>query len=572
MRILLTCLCLFFLTTASASHEPLPVDQVFKPTVNVVKFNELRVSWQLIPHVSLYKKSLRFQVLPKNTVTLAPRFPKTDSEKLGPDGHPERVYKHNFNIPIRLSDFAGDSFTLLVNYQGCEDSGVCYPPQSKRFAVNLSPPYGNLIYPQDNKPAHLKTQFADHSWFWTLGSYFMLGLLLAFTPCVLPMVPIVAGIVMGEHTNHRSRGLLLALCYVLGMALAYAIAGVVVTRLGVNLQAFWQQPWLIAIFAGVFVLMALALFDLYQIQLPSRLQNKMNTLSNNQQSGKFWGAFVMGILSSLILSPCITPALVGALAYIVQTGDWALGGSSLFFMGIGMGVPLLIIGFLGQQVLRRFGPWLGAVKATLGILMLAISIGLLSRILPNWITQLLWGAIFIGAGSALFAVRAWLHHPWKSIKKAVGTLLVLYGAALWGQMLIIDHSGSLPVLRLSQTHAQDIQTVDTPKALKAALVAAGNKPVLLEFSAKWCLACQVMEERVFPQPDVQQALEPFVQLRVDLTQATAGKEAIMRKYRIIAPPVMVFLRKQKELPDARLVGEVDATKLVTVLGTVNARK
>jgi thiol:disulfide interchange protein DsbD len=454
---------------------------------------------------------------------------------------------------------------LITYYQGCEDSGICYPPQTKRFAVNLSPPYGVTIDPQENKPLYLKTQFADHPSFWTLGSYFMLGLLLAFTPCVLPMVPIVAGIVMGEHTNHRSRGVLLSFSYVLGMALAYAIAGIVVTRLSINLQAFWQQPWLIAIFAGVFVLMALALFDVYQIQLPSRLQGKLLSISNHQKSGQIWGAFVMGILSSLILSPCITPALVGALAYIVQTGNWILGGSSLFLMGLGMGVPLLIVGFLGQQVLRHCGPWLGAVKATLGILMLAISMTLLSRILPNWLTQLLWGGLFIGAGSALFNIRAWLHKPWRTIKKVVATFFILYGAVLWGQLLVITHPGSLPILHFHASEERPIQRIDTLQQLDAALIQARKKPVLLEFTAQWCLSCQVMEERVFPNKNVQNALKPYVQLRVDLTEATPEKEAIMAKYQVIAPPVMIILKSDSSPPETRLVGETDAKQLVDAL-------
>ena len=561
MRILTSLLLLLLFSSSFGIQNPLPVNEVFKPSVTVVKFNRLKVSWLMTPNVSIYKKSLSFSASPKGTLSLIPDYPKPTGAKMGPTGKKEQVYGHSFSIPIQLKDFASDSFILHVTYQGCSNDGICYPPQNKNFSVNLSPPYGHKIYPQQNKPAQIKAHVDNHPWFWALGSYFLLGLLLSFTPCVLPMLPIVAGIVMGEHTNHRSRGLLLSLCYILGMALAYAAAGVIVTRLGVNLQAFWQQPWLIAIFSGIFVLMALSLFDLYQIQLPGRLQTKLNNMSNKQKSGKLVGAFVMGILSSLILSPCITPALVGALAFIIQTGDWVLGGSSLFFMGIGMGVPLLIIGLLGQQVLRRCGPWLGAVKAVLGILMLAVSIALLSRILPNWITQALWGALFIGAGAAVFRVKAWLHHPWRLIKQILGTLFVLYGIALWTQIFILDRPGSLPVLQFTQSAERDIKTVETPKELQAELMAAGNKPVMLEFSAKWCLSCQVMEQRVFPEENVQKALGPYIQLRVDLTHSTPEKEAIMKEWGVIAPPVMIFIRKQKELPGGRLIGEVNAKTL-----------
>lgn len=565
---------LFFLLICSlsfASHEPRPVDQVFQPSVSVIKFNQLRFHLQLAKQTHIYQNSLRFTVIPKNTVTLYAKLPTANTEMPGPGGKIEHTYNQSVDVPITLANFANDSFQLRVQYQGCSDDGVCYPPQTKTFAINLSPPFGQPIYPQQNQPAHLKTSFAHHPWFWTLGSYFILGLLLSFTPCVLPMLPIVAGIVMGEHTDHRSRGLLLSLSYILGMALAYAIAGIIVTRLGVNLQAFWQQPWLIAIFAGVFVLMALALFDLYQIQLPSRLQNKINSLSNQQQRGKLIGAFVMGILSSLILSPCITPALVGALAYIAQTGDWVLGGSSLFFMGLGMGVPLLIIGLLGQQVLRRCGPWLEAVKATLGILMLAVSIALLARILPNWLTQVLWGALFIGTGSVLYRVYAGLHQPWKSIKKVAGALFVLYGIALWAQLFIFDHPGSLPVLQLQQPSERNIKTVHTPQALQQALITAGNQPVLLEFSAKWCLSCQVMEEKVFPKPSVKKALKPVVQLRVDLTESTPSNTAMMKRYDVIAPPVMIFIRQQKEISNTRLVGEVSEKQLLEKLSSVKIK-
>jgi thiol:disulfide interchange protein DsbD len=270
----------------------------------------------------------------------------------------------------------------------------------------------------------------------------------------------------------------------------------------------------------------------------------------------------MGVLATLILSPCVTPALLGALAYIIQTGDWVLGGSSLFLMGLGMGVPLLIIGLLGQQFLRRCGPWLQAVKATLGIFMLAISIVLLSRILPNWITQLLWGALFIGAGAAVFRVYAELHRPWQILKNIVGVLFVFYGIALWSQLFIVVHSGSLPILQLNQKKERKIQVINTPQELNLALIAAGNKPVLLEFSAQWCLACQVMEERVFPKKDVQKALEPFTQLRVDLTQITSEKKILMQRWDVIAPPVMLFIKNERELPDGRLIGEIDAQELI----------
>jgi thiol:disulfide interchange protein DsbD len=205
---------------------------------------------------------------------------------------------------------------------------------------------------------------------------------------------------------------------------------------------------------------------------------------------------------------------------------------------------------------------LQAVKATLGIFMLAISIVLLSRILPNWITQLLWGALFIGAGAAVFRVYAELHRPWQILKNIVGVLFVFYGIALWSQLFIVVHSGSLPILQLNQKKERKIQVINTPQELNLALIAAGNKPVLLEFSAQWCLACQVMEERVFPKKDVQKALEPFTQLRVDLTQITSEKKILMQRWDVIAPPVMLFIKNERELPDGRLIGEIDAQELI----------
>lgn len=561
MKALWTLLLTLFLSPACAMDMPPPADQVFKPSVTLVNVNHLNVHYEIAPHTSVYQGSLQFKVLSPNPVQLTATYPKAIHYKLDPNGQIKSVYSKNFTVALALKHPIKDQLKLQINYQGCHDRGLCYPPQTRTFTIDLSLAHNTVFHPDTYDTPHPIQKVVQEHWLWTLGSYFILGILLAFTPCVLPMLPIVAGIIIGEHTDHRSRGLALSLSYVLGMALAYASIGIVITRLGINLQAFWQQPWLIALFAGVFVLMALALFDRYQIRMPAPLQNKLTALSNQQSSGKVIGAFVMGVLSSFILSPCITPALIGALAYIMQSGNVLLGGSSLFSMGLGMGVPLIVIGLIGQQLLRHCGPWLAAVKTGLGILMLAVATALLSRIFPNWITQIIWGALFIASGAIIFPMRE-ENNLMKLLKRVLGIGFVLYGVLLWSQLFLVDHPGSLPALQFSQQQQREFKTIHSPTELKQALTQAGSQPVLIDFTAKWCPTCQVMEQRVFPRPEVQQALVNLVLLKVDLTESTPGNQALMKQWNVIAPPVLAFVQNQQELIDKRIVGGAEAEELI----------
>ena len=546
------------------ADSPLPVDRAFIPTVQVISPHKLQLNITMSPGTSIYQESIHVVLAPVGLVALNPiKLPATSDYKVGPDGKNKLVYHGRLTLPLVLSDLNGDTFSLNLSYQGCQDSGICYPPQTRDFAINLSPPYGKHLSPQPAEPP-LSPPLSDtphsRSLPFMLVSYFFLGLLMAFTPCVLPMLPIVAGIVMGKEKSNRSRGMRLALSYVLGMAITYAIAGVLVATLGANLDSFWQQPWLVAVFAAVFVVMALSLFDIYQIQMPARLQTKLSNMSNQQRPGKLAGAFVMGVLSTLILSPCMTPALVGALTYITQTGSWVIGGSALFLMGLGIGVPLLLIGWLGQTALHKMGPWLATIKTALGILMLGMAVFLLSRILPPFITQIAWAALSIGTGVALFRAKIGKTKTGKISSKVLTVLFILGGIALWTQAEMANKN---PISASHQT-----ETIRTLDQLQAAISRAGPRPIMLEFNANWCLACKIVEKRVLSKPMIKKELSTFVLLQVDLTKTTPATQAIMRKWRVFGPPTFIFIRNGKEVAKTRLVGEISIKDLQDALARV----
>jgi thiol:disulfide interchange protein DsbD len=402
------------------------------------------------------------------------------------------------------------------------------------------------------------------------GMFFLLGIGLAFTPCVFPMIPILSGIIIGQGTAITTRrAFTLSLVYVLAMALTYTIAGVVVALLGANLQIWFQDPWVLGTFAAVFVLLSLSMFGFYELQVPTSIQSRLSEISNRQGGGTLIGVGIMGFLSALIVGPCITAPLVAALLVIGQAGDPVLGATALFALSMGMGAPLLAIGTSAGKLLPRAGAWMDAVKAVFGVLLLAVAIWLVERVLPTAVTMALWAillivsAIYLGALDAIRDGATGWHRLWKG----VGVVLLLYGALL----LVGAAAGGRDVLQplkgttlagatatgVEQTSA--FRYVKGPQGLDQALreAASQSKPVMLDFYADWCVSCKEMEKYTFSDPRVQAAWSEAILLKTDVTANDAQDQALLKRFGLFGPPAILFFTPEgDELRDYRVVGFV----------------
>jgi thiol:disulfide interchange protein DsbD len=480
---------------------------------------------------------------------------------------------------------------LVAKYQGCAERGICYPPQvtkvrldlpaavaltalpataAKRQSESLTPAPGAqspAAAPVSEQDQIAQVIAGGNLWL-ILPAFFGFGLLLAFTPCVFPMVPILSGIIAGQGANITTRkAFVLSLVYVLAMALTYTIAGVLAGVFGANLQAAFQDPWILSLFALVFVALALSMFGFYELQLPSSLQSRLAELSNRQEGGTLAGVAIMGFLSALIVGPCVAPPLFGALIYISQTGDAVLGGVALFALSLGMGAPLIAIGTSAGKLLPRAGAWMDTVKAVFGVLLLAVGILLLERILPAAVSMLLWGllmicsAVYMGALSQLPAGSG----GWPKLWKGLGLFLLIYGAL----MLVGAAAGGKDTIQplrglaaggaggAAQEHAafKRIKTVaDLDRELAAA--SALGQPVMLDFYADWCVACKELERYTFSDPAVIAEMERFVLLQADVTDNDAEDQALMQgRFGIPGPPAILFFDTQgQEQRGYRVVG------------------
>jgi len=558
---------------AEASDEPLPADDAFRPHIEVIDPFNVRVTWQIAEGYYLYRHSLGLASLSNDVQAGNPQLPPGEPKWDEEFGDTLVFYDEvAMDVPLSRRGPASTTLELRLDYQGCKEGSICYPPMSQNFALllpaaDLSDPARPLPGPQQSEQDRLSALISSGNMLTVMALFAGLGLLLAFTPCVLPMVPILSGIIVGQGPNVTTRrAFLLSLTFVLGMAVTYTAAGAAFAAAGQQIQGVLQQPWVLITVAGLFVLLAMAMFGFYDLQIPASWQNRLNNLSGRQRSGSYFGAAIMGMISALVVSACVTPPLVAALAVIAQAGDVLRGALALFALSIGMGLPLLVIGTSAGRLLPRAGAWMNAVKAIFGVLLLGVAVWMLERILPGPVTLALWAVLLVVTGVFLGAFHSLDSHatPGRQLGKGLGVVAVLYGAALLIGALAGNDNPWQP-LRLAmplagesgRPAASEFQLIKTVDDLdrELALAQADNTPVMLDFYADWCVSCKEMERYTFSDPSVQDTMSRMVLLKADVTRVDAADQALMQRFGIVGPPTIVFFSADgAEQRQFRLVG------------------
>jgi len=579
----------------AAEPELLDPDKAFRFSARLKDARSIEVNYQIASGYYLYRDKFRFILSPADAKPGAAQFPAGEKHHDDFFGEVE-TYRGNVSIvlPFELTNASVAAVKLAATSQGCADVGVCYIPHEQKAELQLAA-LGQSGSRSDEAPAlvgaaasapagddgRVAALLGGGIWL-AVASFFGFGLLLSFTPCVLPMVPILSGIIIGAgQPVTRMKGLLLAALYVLGMAITYAIAGVAAGLSGAMLSATLQNPWVLGAFAALFVVLALSMFGFYELQLPVAFQSRLNRASNRFSGGHGLGVFVMGVLSALIVGPCVAAPLAGALLYISQSRDVVLGGSALFAMALGMGVPLLVVGASAGALLPKAGPWMETVKRFFGALLLAVAIYLVSPFTPLPLQMFLWAALLIGTAVYLRAIDSLPAgaRGFQRVAKAVGIIALLAGIAYLVGALSGGRDLLQPLSGLRDSAVGDaarpvpFQRVSSTADLDARVRAAAGKPVLLDFYADWCVSCKEMERFTFSDERVKMRLRGMVLLQADVTANTPENAALLKRFRLFGPPgIILFDREGREIPALRVIGFQPAERFVVVLDHAIATK
>ncbi|EOI5727559.1 protein-disulfide reductase DsbD [Cronobacter malonaticus] len=558
---ILTLILLFCSAHASASlfgqqnaSQFVPADQAFAFDFQQQQ-HQLTLNWQIKPGYYLYRQQIRVTPASASVAPLAlPTGEPHEDEFFGKS----EIYRDALSVPVTLKQ-ASPGATLSVTYQGCAAAGFCYPPETRTVPLSVVEPTDNtkteaavpsaVTSEQSSISDNAPSAALPFSALWAL----LIGIGVAFTPCVLPMYPLISGIVLGgEKRLSTRRALLLAFIYVQGMALTYTALGLVVAAAGLKFQAALQSPWVLVTLSAVFVLLALSMFGLFTLQLPASLQTRLALMSNRQRGGSPGGVFAMGAIAGLICSPCTTAPLSAILLYIAQSGDLWLGGGTLYLYALGMGLPLILVTVFGNRLLPKSGPWMEQVKTAFGFVILALPVFLLERVVGEPWGVRLWSALgvaFFGWAfvTSLNATRSWMR----------AVQIVLLGAAMICARPLQDWVFGAPVAE-SQAHLA-FTRIDTVDDLDRALAQAKGKPVMLDLYADWCVACKEFEKYTFSAPEVQRVLNNAVLLQADVTANSAADVALLKRLNVLGLPTIIFFDAQgNEIPNGRVTGFMDA--------------
>ncbi|WP_166255429.1 protein-disulfide reductase DsbD [Marinobacter salicampi] len=583
----------------SNDTEFLPVDEAL-PFSYTTTASGVELFWNVAPDHYLYKGRVSVEAKHADVTVGQPAFSSpgtaTEDEFFGE----VTVFYDPVTATVPVELPAGmQEAELTVTYQGCANAGLCYPPQTREVLFypgnndggtgslangTSAPSLSSAGAGADTSSATGLAGFLSEQSLWLVALVFVaLGLGLTFTPCVLPMIPIISSLVSSRNTRSSGHALLLASSYVLGMALTYAAAGVITGLLGAsfNLQAHLQSPWVLGTFAALFVAFALAMFNVYDLQMPAFLRDRISNASQTLTGGRLVSVFLIGALSALIVSPCVTAPLAGSLLYISTTQDALVGGVALFALGLGMGIPLIAVAVAGRRVLPTSGAWMNIVKAFYGVMLLAVAIWLIERLVPPWVAMTLWATLVGITGVQLGAFDS-ARPGWPRTWKGLGLIFSAYALAL----LVGALAGATDPLRpldplvrstdrtgaAAQTHAE-FQRFKEPDAIRRALAEARSQgqPVMLDFYADWCISCKVMERQVFSKPDVIEALEPLRLLQIDLTDNTPAQQAFLDDLGLFGPPAILFYDAAGAEDGAfRVLGEMDRAQFLAHLTETRA--
>lgn len=592
-------------------------EKAFQVAAVLDKNNIIQAEIQLYKHTYLYRDKMKINMVDGKGHNLGAFTLPMGDEKNDEFFGLMQVY-HDYvkvSIPVISEANASGQYALSFGYQGCVEDKICYPPIKKFFKVDLKSrsleisndtpvlQAGSIMPVASAVAGEVKTKadassgavteqdrfagiIANENLFIIIGSFFVAGILLTFTPCVFPMIPILSGIIAGQGDNITTKkAFTLSLVYVLAMASTYAVAGAIVGRFGAefNIQVWFQDPVILSVFASIFVLLSLSMFGFYDLQMPSFIQSRLTEFSNKQEGGNLIGVGIMGLLSALIVGPCITAPLVGALIFISQTQDWQIGGLALFALGLGMGTPLLLIGTTAGNLLPRAGTWMDAVKGVFGVGLLAVAIWLLERILPTSVTMLLMAALIIVSAIYMGAIDKLPEGAsgWKKLWKGVGLLLLIYGAfylygvAAGSKDLIQPLKGITgSVISTSSGSASTgnhvtFKQIKGEQGLQQALAQNKGKPTMLDFYADWCISCKEMEKYAFTHPEVLTALEGVTTLQTDVTANDKQDQLFLKSLGLYGPPAILFFDETgKEIAGSRVVGEMSGEQFAAHVNNV----
>ena len=563
------------------SNHPLPAEQAFKLSAILLDNNMLAVRWLVQPDYYLYKDKISFSVDEASIENI--KFPDATIKNDEFFGEVS-VYNIPLEIQIELNNIQKDYVLVTIKHQGCWEGGVCYPPQVDRLEVSLegskkAPIPSNEKVTIDENIVSEKFQQGGLALF---IAAFLAGLALSWTPCVYPMVPILSGIIIGQKEKPSNlNALLMSITFVLSMSVAYGLIGASAGYFGagINLQAIMQTPWVLFVFSCIFILLSLSMFGFYDIQLPSGIQTRLTSISNSQSGGSFVGVSIMGFLSALIVDPCVTPFLATALSYVIAGGSVAKGGASLFAMGLGMGVPLIIICGWGVNALPKAGPWMENVKRVFGFAMIAVALYLLDRILYPLLSLILW--------ALLFTVAPIMLGVFKNISRSLSLvgivfrlfsiLFLVYGLMLW--VLVAKGGGDIQQPldaiiygdKIEASNTVAFQIIDDETQLDSLILKtkSNKKPLVLKFYAEWCIACKKLERVVFKDSTVNQSLKDSMTYTVDVTKNTQINQSILSRFSLVGPPAILFFKDGKEIRSQRIIGEVSAKELSNRLNSLN---
>jgi thiol:disulfide interchange protein DsbD len=579
----------------TAMPKLLPPDEAFLVAAAMPDAQTARFDYTLTADTYLYRDKLAFVVKSPADVKVAQVDTPAGEVKDDPSFGRTEVYHRNFAAGVTLSRAlaSGEQLVLEATWQGCNEAvGVCYPPITRDFTLSAGASVSASAQAAAAEPAsesdtsRIERVLKGGSFWPVIATFFGLGLLLALTPCVFPMIPILSGIIAGQNEKvTKASGFLLSLAYVLGMAITYAVAGVAAALSGTLISNALQNPWALSVGSLVFVGLALSMFGFYELQLPSALQSKFSERANKMKGGNFFGVFAMGALSAVILGPCVAPPLAAALAFIAQTGNTVLGGVALFVLALGMGVPLLLVGLSAGALLPRAGGWMNAVKYFFGVMMLAIAIYLISPVVPGWVNMLLWALLLVGSAIFLHALDPLPPHAtgWSRLWKGLGVMLLIGGLAILLGMLAgsrnllqpldVFKSGAGGVAMAAEQKGLAFEMVKDVAELDARLAAAkaDGRAVMLDFYADWCVSCKEMESFTFSDPRVQARLADVVLLKADVTANSDADKALLKRFNLFGPPGLIFWNSAGAQSDFKVIGYEKAAKFLASIDSALGR-